>query len=84
MFKGEGQRLKQETELQANLASWSVWRAENFRRARNLPRKPDDLTKKKPPSTGGDWKAQKAAIELLNAALGGFDHRPKKSDDKGA
>lgn len=44
-------------------------------RAKRLPRKPDDLTKARRKGTGADWKAQKAAIELLNAGLGGFDNR---------
>lgn len=77
VFRGESERLKQEADLKANLASWQIWRLAHFMRAKTLPRKPDDLTKKKAKGTGPDWKMQKAAIELLNAAIGGFDSRPE-------
>lgn len=46
-------------------------------RFKRLPKKPDDLTKKKRKvGTGDDWRLQKAAIEMFNAGIGGFDNRP--------
>lgn len=77
MFAGWGNQVERESKLAANLAAYQVWRLAHMMRLKRLPRKPDDLTKKKKVSTGPDWRNQKAAIELLNAAMGGFDNRPK-------
>jgi hypothetical protein len=77
VFAGWANQVEREAKLAANLAAYQVWRLAHMMRFKRLPRKPDDLTKKKTVSTGPDWRKQKAAIELLNAALGGFDHRPK-------
>jgi hypothetical protein len=77
VFKGEGKRLQAEANLAANLAAYQVWRLAHMMRFKRLPRKPDDLTKAKRASTGTDWRMQKAAIEAFNAAVGGFDNRPK-------
>lgn len=77
VFRGEAKRVDRETRLQANLAAYQVWRLAHLMRLKRLPRKPDDLMKTKRISTGDDWRAQKAAIELLNAALSGSDARKR-------
>lgn len=79
MLRGELRRVRRESEFQANLAAYQVWRLAHLMRAKRLPRKPDDLTKAKKRSTGPDWRAQKAVIELLNAAYGGTDNRKKEA-----
>ncbi len=69
--------------LHANLAAYQVWRLAHLMRMKRLPRKPDDLTKKrKAASSGPDWKAQKAMITMLNAAFGGFDNRDPAGKEK--
>lgn len=77
VFKGETDRLKAETTLNVNLAAYQVWRLAGMMRLKRLPAKPDDLMKKKRASTGPDWRAQKAALELFNAGIGGYDNRKK-------
>lgn len=80
VFKGYAKKINQEAELHSNLAAYQVWRLAHMMRFKRLPKKPDDLldSKKNKPSTGPDWKAQKQAIEMLNAAVGGFDNRKKE------
>jgi hypothetical protein len=76
-----GYRAKEtrRAELQSNLAAYQVWRLAWLQRVKKLPKKPDNLTGKgnRRRGTGPDWRAQKAAIELLNAQIGGFDNRKK-------
>jgi hypothetical protein len=77
--------VKRESELQANLAAYQVWRLAHMMRLKRLPRKPDDLTtKKRPGSTGENWKMQKAAIEMFSAAIGGYDNRRSGDEGMGA
>lgn len=79
VVKAENDRRREEQELTANLTTFAVWRLAWMMRFKTLPKKPDDLTKEaKRPGVGEDWRMQKAAIEALNAALGGFDERPAK------
>lgn len=75
VFKGESERIDRESKLHANLAAYSVWRLAHLMRLKRLPAKPDDLTRARRKGTGADWKMQKAAIELLNSGVGGFDNR---------
>lgn len=84
MFNGVAKRINREAELHSNLAAYQVWRLAHLMRLKHLPRKPDDLTKKKRPgATGDDWKMQKAAIEMFSAAIGGYDNR-RSGEGKGA
>lgn len=78
-MRGENKRLERDSRLHSNLAAYTAWRTAVLSRTKVLPRKPDDLFKRRRKGTGDDWKAQKAMIETINAALGGFDNRePKK------
>jgi len=71
--------LERSFKFQASLAAYSAWRGAYFQRLKKLPNSPDDLTSKKQKvSTGPDWKKQKAAMEMLNRAVEGFDKRVKK------
>lgn len=75
-------RRNDEIELHSNLAAYQSWRTAILTRAKKIPRKPDDLmkTRKRKKKNGHqqDWKDQKAAFEMINAAMGGFDDRKKE------
>lgn len=77
VFAGWGNQVEREAKLAANLAAYQVWRLAHMMRFKRLPRKPDDMTKKKAVSSGPDWRAQKAMIEMFNAGVGGYDNRVK-------
>lgn len=64
---------QQDVHLAANLAAYQAWRSAVLGRSKRLPRKPDDLVKssRKRSGTGPDWRAQKSALQVLTAAMGG-------------
>lgn len=79
VFAGEAERIEDEAKLAANLAAYQVWRLAHMMRFKRLPKKPDDLTKKKAKGkVGASWQAQKRALEMFNTGIGGFDNRPGK------
>lgn len=84
VIAGESKRIERENRLKANLAAYQVWRLAHLMRVKRLPRKPDDLMKaKKNTGSGADWKKQKAVVEMMNAAFGGFDNRDKGRKEEG-
>jgi len=69
-----------ERKARYDLASWQVWRAAWLARIKPklLPKKPDELIRKRSPGPAMAWQEQKSIVNMVNQMYGGGDKRKKK------